>query len=110
MSPYKCDTPTFVDNKGYPCGPAFWTTVLGFKYVYRIDINLERLISCSNKHNLHLKNILCRFCYFSPSSKVWQVVVASKCPVQSALQPSLSCFLLMLLTESFYLFLLASLE
>ena len=25
--------------------------------VYRIDINVERLITCSNKHNLHLKNI-----------------------------------------------------
>ena len=43
------DTPTFVDNKGQPWGPALWTTVLVFNYVYRIDINIERLISCSNK-------------------------------------------------------------
>ena len=76
MSPYKGDTLTFVDNERYPWGPAPWTTVLVFKYVYHIDINRERLISCSNRHNVHLKNILCR--YFSPRSKVWQVVVASK--------------------------------
>ena len=63
MSLYKGDTPTFVDNKWWPWGPALLTTVLGFNYVYGIDINIERLISCSNKHNLHLKNILCRFCY-----------------------------------------------
>ena len=36
--------------------------------------------------------------------------LASKCPVQTAFQVFLSCFLLMPLIESFYLFLLASLE
>ena len=33
-------------------------TLLVFIYVYRIDMNIERLMPCSNKHNLHLKNIL----------------------------------------------------
>ena len=80
---------------------------LGFYYVYRIDISIERLISCSNKHNLHLKNILQIFLSLVQTTKY---VVASKSPLQSALQVSLSCFLLMPLTESFYLFLLASLE
>ena len=36
--------------------------------------------------------------------------LASKCPVETAFHVFLSCFLLMPLTESFYLFLLASLE
>ena len=36
--------------------------------------------------------------------------LSSQCLVQSAFQLSLSCFLLMLLTESFFLFLLVSLE
>ena len=58
MSPCKGDSLTFVDNKGWPWGPALWTTVLIFLYVRRIDINIERLISCLNKHNLHLKNPL----------------------------------------------------
>ena len=58
MSPCKGDTPTFVDNKGKPWEPALWTTLLVFIYVYRIDIKIERLISCSNEHNFHLKNIL----------------------------------------------------
>ena len=43
MSPYKGDTPTFVEVSPYPWGPASWMTVLVFKYVYRIDINIERL-------------------------------------------------------------------
>ena len=59
---------------------------MAFSYVYRIDIDIERLISCSNKHNLIWK------IYFqattspsnkvlsSPSSKVWQAVVASTMP------------------------------
>ena len=63
MSPYKGDTPTFVDNKGQPWGTALWKTVLVFNKVYCIDINIEQLISCLKKHNLHLENILCRFCY-----------------------------------------------
>ena len=63
MNPHKGDIPTFVDNKGYPWGPALRTTLSVFNYVYRIDITIERLTSSSNKHNLHLKNILCRFCY-----------------------------------------------
>ena len=63
MSAYKVGTPRFVTNKGHPWAPALWTTVLVFKYEYRIDINIEQLISRSNKYNLHLKNILFRFCY-----------------------------------------------
>ena len=37
-----------MDNKGQPWGPA----VVVFIYVYCIDINIEQLISCSNKHKL----------------------------------------------------------
>ena len=58
MSPCKGDTPIFVDNKGQTWGPALWMTLLVFSYVYRIDMNIEGLMPCSNKHNLHLKNIL----------------------------------------------------
>ena len=42
-------SPTFVDNKGEPRVPE-----MIFIYVYRIDINIEQLISFSNKHNLQL--------------------------------------------------------
>ena len=31
--------------------------LLVFIYVYRIDMNIERLVPCSNKHNLHLRII-----------------------------------------------------
>ena len=41
--------PQFVDNKGEPRVPE-----MIFIYVYRIDINIEQLISFSNKHNLQL--------------------------------------------------------
>ena len=33
-------------------------TLLVFIYIYRIDVNIERLMPWSNNHNLHLKNIL----------------------------------------------------
>ena len=33
-------------------------TLLVFIYVYHIDMNIEQLMPCSKKHNLHLKNIL----------------------------------------------------
>ena len=58
MSPCKGDTHIFVDNKGSTWEPALSMTLLVFIYVYRIDMNIERLVPCSNKHNLHLKNIL----------------------------------------------------
>ena len=58
MSPCKGDTPIFVENKGWTWEPALWMTLSVFIYVYRIDMNIERLMSCSSKHNLHLKNIL----------------------------------------------------
>ena len=35
-------------------------TLLVFIYVYHIDMNIEQLMPCSNKHNLHLKNIVSR--------------------------------------------------
>ena len=44
-------------------------TLLVFIYVYRIDMNIERLMPCSNKHNLHLK---------SPSNKVYFQIQATK--------------------------------
>ena len=83
-------------------------TLLVFIYVYRIDMNIERLMPCSNKHNLHLKNILssknnskekstfksqkkgmtrCRCKYNALDNLIFSYL-------------SLSCFLLMLLTES----------
>ena len=40
MSLYKGDTPTSVDNKGWPWGPALWTTVLAFNYVYPKILNI----------------------------------------------------------------------
>ena len=33
-------------------------TLLVFNYIYRIDMNIERFMPCSKKHNLHFKNIL----------------------------------------------------
>ena len=61
-------------------------------------------MSLSNKHNLHFKNIayFADFVDFIPSNKVWKLAVASKHPVPFALQLSLSCFILMLLAETFY--------
>ena len=63
-------------------------TVMVFIYIYRININIERLIPLSNKHNLHLKNIVyfADFLNFSPINKVWKIVVASKHPAQSAIK------------------------
>ena len=58
MSPCKGDTPIFVDNKGWTWEPASSMTLLVFIYVYRINMNIERLMTCSKKNNLHLKNIL----------------------------------------------------
>ena len=58
MNPCKGETPIIEDNKGWTWEPALWMTLLVFIYVYRIDMNIERLMPCSNKHNLHLKNIL----------------------------------------------------
>ena len=58
MSSCKGDIPIFVDNKGKTWEPALWMNLLGFIHVYRIDMNIERLVPCSSKHNLHLKNLL----------------------------------------------------
>ena len=57
---YPCigDTPIFVDNKGYTWETAFWITLLVFIYAYCIDMNIEWLMPCSNKHDLLLRNIL----------------------------------------------------
>ena len=93
-------------------------TLLVFIYVCRIDMNIERLISCSNKHNLHLKNILSRNnkskqqSIFKSKQKYDKLSLQVQGPAQSDLQLSLSCFLLMLLTESLYIYiyLLALLE
>ena len=46
MRPCESDTPTFVDNKGQTWGQALSTRILVFIYIYRIDINIERFISC----------------------------------------------------------------
>ena len=85
-------------------------TLLVFVYVYRIDMNIERLMPCSDKHNLHLKNILSsnnkskQQSTFKSKQKYDKLSLQVQCPVQSDLKPSLSCFLLMLLTESLYIY------
>ena len=86
-------------------------TLLVFIYVYRIDMNIERLMPCSKKRNLHLKNILSSnkqvqaTKYFQvQATKYYKFSLQVQCPVQSDLQLSLSCFLLMLLTESLYIY------
>ena len=85
--------------------------MLVFNYVYRIDINIERLISCSNKQLALEKYTLQILLSLVQATKYDRLSLQVKALYnQSALQVSLSCFLLMLLTESFYLFLLASLE
>ena len=84
----------------------FETSIMCIKYIYLqilIDIKIERLISFSNKHNLHLKSIayFADFFNFSPSSKVRKIAVESKQHVQSPLQLSIICFVMLLLTENF---------
>ena len=73
--------------------------MLVFIYVYRIDINIERLISCSNKQQQGTK-------YFQVQATQYdQLSLQVQWSVQSALQLSLSCLLLMPLTESFFIYL-----
>ena len=108
MSPCKGDIPTFVDNKGQAWGTALWTKVLSSVYVYRTDINMERRISCSNVtctwEIIFKQEQVQAIKYFQvQATKYEKLSLQVQCPVQSALQLSLSCFLLMLLTESFYI-------
>ena len=59
----------------------------GFNYVYRIDINIylaQTNITCT------WKIYFADFVIFSPSNKVWQVVVASKYAVQATKYDKLS--------------------
>ena len=108
MSPCKGDTHIFVDNKGSTWEPALSMTLLVFIYVYRIDMNIERLMPCSNKHNLHLKNILSsnnKSKEKSTFKSKKQSMTSCRCKY-NALDNLifsylyLGCFLLMLLTES----------
>ena len=84
-------------------------TLLVFIYVYCIDRNIEGLMPCLNKHNLHLKNILSsnnKFKEKSTFKSKKQSMIRCRCKY-NALDNltfsylSLSCFLLMLLTEGF---------
>ena len=93
-------------------------TLLVFIYVQGIDMNIERLsMPCSNKHNLHLKNIFSgRTNSKEKSTLKSKKKSMARCRCKyNALDNlifsclSLSCFLLMLLTEG-CIFLLASLE
>ena len=77
MSPCKGDIPTFVDNKD-KLGDKRYERKCWFLFTYLFDINIERLISYSNKHNLYLKNILSS--NNKRKHKIWQVVVASTIP------------------------------
>ena len=69
-------------------------TLMVFIYVYRIDMNIERLMPCSKKHNLHLINIISSNSKFKQQStfRSKQQGTQVQCPVQSDLQLSLSCF------------------
>ena len=69
-------------------------TLLVFIYVYRIGMNKEQLMPCSNKHNLHLKNILSSVRKKVQGKKYFQVkqtkhaklLLQVQCPGQSDLQ------------------------
>ena len=82
--------------------------LLAFIYVYRIDMNIEQLMPCSNKHNLHLNNIVSSknkskeksTFKFNQEKNYDTLSLQVQCPGQSDVPLSLSCFLLMLLTES----------
>ena len=84
MSRYKSDTPTFVNNKGQTCGQAFWRRMLVFIYIYRIDINLERLISCWNKHIFKQQ---CTFKLYKYTFKQQQAQATKYFEVQATKQP-----------------------
>ena len=84
-------------------------TLLVFIYVYRIDMNIERLMPCSNKHNLHLKNILS-----SNNKSKQQSMTSCRCKYNALYNLIFSYFKLLFVDainwKIVYLFLLASLE
>ena len=123
--------PTFMDNKGQTWGQVPWTRVLVFIYIYRIDVNIEQLISCWNKHNfqatinINSSNKYKYFKFYKYTFEQYQVqatkyfeIQATKyeklslqvqCPVQSVAVFKL--FFVDAINWTFlYLFLLASLE
>ena len=71
MNQFKGNTPIFVDNKGQTWKAALSITLLMFIYVYTFDMNIERLMPCSDKPNWHLKNML------SSSNKSKQQILSS---------------------------------
>ena len=79
-------------------------TLLVLIYVYHINMNTERLMPCSNKHSFHLKNILSSNNFQVQAAKYDKLLLQVHCPAQFDLQLSLSCFLLMLLTEGLYIY------
>ena len=77
--------------------------------VYRIDINIERLISCSNeleleKYTFKQPQVQATKYFQVQATKYEKLLLQVQCPVQSALQLFSSCFLLVLLIESFYIY------
>ena len=116
MSLCKDDTPKFMDNEGQTWDSALWMTLLVFIYIYRDDMNIERLIPCSNKDNLHLKNIPSinskskQQSTFNPSNKVGQVAVAITMPCTIWSSAIFSVFFIDAINWKFaYLYLLPSL-
>ena len=92
-------------------------TLLVFIYVYRIDMNIERLMPCSNKHNLHLKNILSsnnKSKQQSTFKSKQQSMTSCRCKYNALYNLIFSYFKLFFVDainwKFVYLFLLASLE
>ena len=107
MTPCKGDTTTFVDDIGWPWEKALSATELVFIYVYYFYINIERIISCSNKlalekYTFKQQQVLTIQYFQVQATKYDKLPLKLQYLVQSALQLSLSCFLLMLFIESFY--------
>ena len=67
--------------------------LLVFIYVYRIDMNIERLVKDKQQST------------FKSKQKYDKLLLQVQCPVQSDLQPSVSYFLFMLFTESLHIYL-----
>ena len=84
--------------------------MLVFVYLYRIDINIERLLSCWNKHNFQAQYT---FNFYKYTFKQKQAQATKYFEVQAA-KPSVAIFKLFFadaINWTFsYLFLLASLE
>ena len=92
-------------------------TLSVFIYIYRIDMNINRLMPCSNKHNLHSKNVhssnnkLKQESTFKSKQQSMQVAVASTLPCTIWTSAIFKFFFIDAINWKFiYLFFLVSLE